>query len=250
MSRVIYNPFTMSLFAVMFGVGLCRCETVRADWVVHNAPPASQEDILYEMVQSDISTSTIAKQRVANRFAWAPAIEVSGLADISLTFWGGFTGATLSSPVVTAPLDFQVTLYQYVGFGPQPPGPVVYQQTISAVAPTSIINAGENGFWVNQYDVYLSGAGFSLTPGSDYWLEVADVDPDTGNERNSPAWQWVSTQAPFSGNYRKFNDASNWVYSPTTRSSAFRMTAVPEPGSISLMSLSLLGFLSRRKRNS
>lgn len=240
-------PIVTCLVLLVFDIGVNS--PVRADWVVHNAPPASQEDTLYEMVQSDITTSSISKQRVANRFAWAPASEVSGLADIALTFWGGFTGTTLASPVVSAPLDFQVTIYEYDGFGPEPPGAIASQQTILAVAPTAVINAGENGFWVNQYDVYLTEAGFELTPGSDYWLEVADVDPDTGSSRNAPAWQWVSTQFPFSGNYRKFNDVSNWVYSPTSRSSAFRITAVPEPGSICLISLTLMGIFTRKKRN-
>ena len=205
--------------------------------VTDNLPPVFGTEIFNspELEISDIR-GPVTKPRVANRFFWEQA--AVGMGDIHLEFWGGFRVNSTITPVMSSALDFRVRIYDGNNAA-QGPQNLLGEYNFSNVSPTfydfgNIEFLSSTNYYVNEYNVALSGIGYSLAGNTQYWVEIVDNDIDSQGD----PWGWVATSAPFRGYHTRYSDSGNWVLSNSLyESRAFRVTAVPEPGSFALLGL-------------
>jgi hypothetical protein len=101
---------------------------------------------------------------------------------------------------------------------------------------------GDFGDALYTYEANLGGAGFAAAGGTRYWIAIINdaIDPVA-------TWSWAGT---FVGTAAaSFDNGASWVGQPDAATNfALDSSTVPEPATLSLLALGLIGLASARKR--
>jgi hypothetical protein len=180
-----------------------------------------------------ISTGGIF-QEIADDFTLATSATIGGV-----NWWGAYTPNNQSNAV---PDDFTIR---------------VFDDLFALVASVNVGSVSRSDTGLDNFlglDIYGYEATFSpliLTSGQ-YWLSVVN---NTVGDAEGERWSWQST-AGITGSLGRFRQslgtpltgADGWN-DETAIDFAFAITAVPEPGTLALFGIGLLGMgLSRRKK--
>jgi hypothetical protein len=101
-----------------------------------------------------------------------------------------------------------------------------------------------NGDELYSYEANLGGAGFTATAGTTYWISIVNdaiTDP-------AHAWAWTGTFNGLAAG--SFDNGASWFLQAGQTQFALGNDTVPEPTTVSLVVLGLLGLVGARQRRS
>ena len=155
-----------------------------------------------------------------------------------------FTGAyvDLSNAVFPAPDSTAFTFRFFADAAGAPAGAALHEETVAfgAVSQSYLGTALFGGFKSSVYSLSADlPVGFAATGNTPYWLAISSVAP-AGNVQ----WAWVGGAG---GNNSTLQVLAGNTEFWRTGDRAFSLEAVPEPGSIMLVTAGLVGLFVRRR---
>lgn len=221
----------MNRFVAFTGIALCGfCTGASADVIFHNGGPNG----VVEWLSDADGNVFVDYAEQADDFSLAEGFHT--IADIH--WWGVYATANTAGTD-----DFTVRIFEDDGGAP---GTTPFFELAAGEVDRTVFGVSNIGLTVYRYDLLIDP--LVLTPNTTYWLSILN---NTSSDINDD-WYW-SEALDLGNNWTRTEDGGAWSQEINAEL-AFYLTGssavVPEPASVGLLGLGLLGLIARKRSRS